>query len=122
MYSVNTKDKDIMEAQQCVRQKVLSHEYVLQMHGFYMDKEEKTMRFDIVVSFNAPDTKQLLMMFKMLFQTIRCKLQWIQTLQKSKPYDDEDEKLMLELWLDSLSFTMCCKVTRIATTISSFCF
>ena len=87
-----------------------------------MDKEEKTMRFDIVVSFNAPDTKQLLMMFKMLFQTISYKLQWIQTLQKSKPYDDEDEKLMPELWLDSLSFTMCCKVTRIATTISSFCF
>ncbi len=57
VYSVNTKDKDIMEAQQCVRQKVLSHEYVLQMHGFYMDKEEKTMRFDIVVSFNAPDRK-----------------------------------------------------------------
>ena len=57
MYSVNTKDKDIMEAQQCLRQKVLSHEYVLQMHGFYMDKEEKTMRFDIVVSFNAPDRK-----------------------------------------------------------------
>jgi hypothetical protein len=25
------------------------------MHGFYMDKEEKTMRFDIVVSFNAKD-------------------------------------------------------------------
>ena len=57
VYSVNTKDKDIMEAQQCLRQKVLSHEYVLQMHGFYMDKEEKTMRFDIVVSFNAPDRK-----------------------------------------------------------------
>ncbi|MBQ6061902.1 MAG: cation transporter, partial [Clostridia bacterium] len=33
--------------------------YVLQMHGFYMDKEEKTLRFDIVVSFDAKDRRQV---------------------------------------------------------------
>ncbi len=27
------------------------------MHGFYMDKEKKTIRFDIVVSFDADDRK-----------------------------------------------------------------
>ena len=33
--------------------------YVLQMHGFYMDKEEKTLRFDIVVSFDAKDRREV---------------------------------------------------------------
>ena len=31
--------------------------YVLQIHGFYLDKVEKTLRFDIVVSFDAKDRK-----------------------------------------------------------------
>ena len=25
------------------------------MHGFYLDKQEKTIRFDLVISFDAPD-------------------------------------------------------------------
>ena len=40
-----------------VKDLVLSHEYVRQIHGFYMDKEKKTMRFDIVVSFDAEDRR-----------------------------------------------------------------
>ena len=36
---------------------MFSHPHVLQMHGFYMDKEKKTMRFDIVISFDAADRK-----------------------------------------------------------------
>ena len=28
-------------------------EHVLQMHGFYLDKEKKYMRFDIIISFEA---------------------------------------------------------------------
>ena len=57
VYSVNTKDTEIMEAEKSIREIVLAHQHVLQMHGFYMDKEEKSMRFDIVVSFNAGDRR-----------------------------------------------------------------
>ena len=57
VYSVNTKDTEIMEAEKSIREIVLAHQHVLQMHGFYMDKEEKSMRFDIVVSFNASDRR-----------------------------------------------------------------
>ena len=53
VYSVNTQDDDIIKAKKQVQKIVLSHQHILQMHGFYMDKEKKTMRFDIVVSFNA---------------------------------------------------------------------
>ena len=35
----------------------MSVEHVLQMHGFYLVKESKTIRFDIVVSFDAPDRR-----------------------------------------------------------------
>ncbi len=57
VYSVNTKDKDIIDAQKHIREKVFAHPHILQMHGFYMDKANKTMRFDIVISFDAKDRK-----------------------------------------------------------------
>ena len=57
VYSVNTQDEEIIQARQKVREIVFAHEYVTQMHGFYWDKKQKTMRFDIVVSFDAGDRK-----------------------------------------------------------------
>lgn len=57
VYSVNTKDDEIRAAYKKVKDAVLSHKYIRQMHGFYMDKEKKMMRFDIVVSFDAEDRR-----------------------------------------------------------------
>jgi cation diffusion facilitator family transporter len=57
VYSVNTHDEEIIEAQKNVKEIVLSHPHVRQIHGFYMVKEQKTMRFDIVVSFDAKDRR-----------------------------------------------------------------
>ena len=57
VYSVNTKDAEIIEAYKKVKELVLSHEYIRQIHGFYMDKEKKTLRFDIVVSCDAEDRR-----------------------------------------------------------------
>ena len=57
VYSVNTKDEEIIQAKQQVEKIVFSHEYVRQMHGFYLIKEQKTMRFDIVISFDAKDRR-----------------------------------------------------------------
>ena len=48
-----------MEAREKVAGIVMSHEHVLQMHGFYYDKPEKKIRFDVVVSFKAPDRRQV---------------------------------------------------------------
>lgn len=53
VYSINTKDSDVIEAKKKAAAVVFSHKNVLQMHGFYLDKEDKSMRFDIVVSFAA---------------------------------------------------------------------
>ncbi len=59
VYSFNTKDAEAAEARRKVSQIVTAHPHVLQMHGFYLDKEEKTMRFDIIVSFDAADRRQV---------------------------------------------------------------
>ena len=57
VYSVNTKDKDVVETREKLREVVFSHEHVKQLHGFYLNKEKKTLRFDIVISFDAPDRR-----------------------------------------------------------------
>ena len=59
VYSVNTKNPEAAEVRNKVAGIVMSHEHVIQMHGFYYDKAEKVVRFDIVVSFNAPDRHQV---------------------------------------------------------------
>ena len=57
VYSVNTKDENVIEAYRKVRDIVLAHEHVKQIHGFYLTEDQKTMRFDVVVSFDAADRK-----------------------------------------------------------------
>ncbi len=57
VYSVNTKDEKVIQAKKQVEEIVLSHEYVRQMHGFYLIIEQKTMRFDVVISFDAKDRR-----------------------------------------------------------------
>ena len=59
VYSVNTKDEDIIKAKKQVQEIVFSHQHILQMHGFNMDKEERSIRFDIVVSFNAKNRRDV---------------------------------------------------------------
>ena len=55
VYSVNTRDPEVIEAQKKLKEIVFAHKYVTQMHGFYLMKEEKALRFDLVVSFDAED-------------------------------------------------------------------
>ncbi len=57
VYSINTKDDEAKAVEQKVREIVFSYEHVLQMHGFYLTKETNTIRFDVVISFDAPDRR-----------------------------------------------------------------
>lgn len=59
VYSYNTQDPEAADAREKVSEIVTATPYVLQMHGFYLDKAEKTLRFDIVVSFDAKDRRQV---------------------------------------------------------------
>lgn len=53
VYSVNTKDKEVIEKQKQVKEIALGQKYIRQIHGFYLIEKEKKMRFDLVVSFDA---------------------------------------------------------------------
>ena len=57
VYSVNTHDEEIIRTKKQVEEIVFSHEHVRQLHGFYLIKEPKTLRFDIVISFDAKDRR-----------------------------------------------------------------
>ncbi len=55
-YSYNTKDDDISKIRNQIQEIILSHDFAIQMHGFYIDKIKKEMRFDVVLSFDVdPD-------------------------------------------------------------------
>ena len=54
---MNTRDEEIIQTQKTVKEIVFSHEYVTQLHGFYLLKDQNMMRFDIVISFDAKDRR-----------------------------------------------------------------
>ena len=55
VYSFNTQDKEVSRVEKKLRDIVFSHPYVQQIHGFYLTKETKNIRFDLVISFDARD-------------------------------------------------------------------
>lgn len=59
LYSVNTMDESIISMREKVRTIALNTEFVNQLHGFYVDKERKNMRFDIVISLEAEDRRKV---------------------------------------------------------------
>ena len=52
IYSYNTSDNESAKIRNTVQKIVLEHNWALQMHGFYIDTNNKTIRFDVVVSFD----------------------------------------------------------------------
>lgn len=59
VYSYNTSDDEAAQMRNHVQEKVLKHDWAIQMHGFYVDTVEKLIRFDVVLSFDA-DRKEAL--------------------------------------------------------------
>ena len=53
VYSFNTSDDEASQIRNAVQKAVMEHEWALQMHGFYADTDKKTIRFDVVISFDA---------------------------------------------------------------------
>ncbi|SCY50132.1 cation diffusion facilitator family transporter [Lachnospiraceae bacterium XBB2008] len=53
-YSVNTQDEEVIGLQDEIEKRVMSHEYVKGMHGFHFNKKDNSVRFDVVISFDAP--------------------------------------------------------------------
>ena len=59
VYSYNTKDPEVTQMRDKLIRILKENPNVLQVHGFYVEKEKKAMRFDMVVSFNEKDRGKL---------------------------------------------------------------
>ncbi len=57
IYSVNTKNDEARLVKEKIQRIVMSHEHVLQMHGFYFDKNAKLISLDVVIDFASKDRK-----------------------------------------------------------------
>ena len=53
VYSHNTSNDEAAQMRNAVQKAVMTHDWALQMHGFYADTENKTLRFDVVLSFDV---------------------------------------------------------------------
>lgn len=67
VYSHNTSNEEVAVIKNTVKEKVLSFDWALQMHGFYVDMEEKSIRLDVVISFDIEKEKAL----SILIESIR---------------------------------------------------
>lgn len=59
VYAYNTKDDEAAAIRNRVMNLVLSHDWALQLHGFHADTAAKTLRFDVVMSFDITPEKGL---------------------------------------------------------------
>ena len=69
VYSYNTKDDEASRIQNDVQRTVMEHDWALQMHGFHADTAAKTMRLDVVLSFDIAQKEAL----EVLYQEICAK-------------------------------------------------
>ena len=70
VYSVNTKDKKIIKAKEEISKIVFSHKGILEMHGFYVDEEEKTISFDIIIDFKIKNREEV---YKEIYEEVNSK-------------------------------------------------
>ena len=59
VYSRNTSNSEAAQMRNAVLEKVLAYDWALQLHAFYADMENKTIRFDVVVSFDIDKNEAL---------------------------------------------------------------
>ena len=64
VYSYNTSGDETAKMRTTVEDTVMAHDWALELHGFYADTEKKTMRFDVVISFDIERTKVLSVLTK----------------------------------------------------------
>ena len=68
IYALNTKDKDVIEIRNKISSIVHSYESVLQMHGFYLNKNEKIINFDIIIDFSNENREDV---YKEIYNKIK---------------------------------------------------
>ena len=68
IYSRNTTNSRAANVRAKIIKMLRDHDYILQMHGFYFNEEEKRIQFDVIIDFDAPDRIAL---YKHIVQEVR---------------------------------------------------
>lgn len=64
VYAYNTGNEEIAHIRNTIQEIVLSHDWALQMHGFYVDEAKKNLQFDVVLSFDVERKEALAILTK----------------------------------------------------------
>ena len=60
VYAKNTTDQEVLAMEEYARRIAFSYEHVLQIHGFYVDKPEKRVTFDVIVGYEEKDREGII--------------------------------------------------------------
>lgn len=59
VYARNTSNEEAARIRNTVQEIVLAHDWALQLHGFYIDRTEKKLQFDVVLNFEVDRAEAL---------------------------------------------------------------
>lgn len=68
IYSVNHDNEEIGEMRKTISEIIMSHEGALQTHGFYVDMENKTINFDVIIDYGFDKREEL---FEHIYDDVR---------------------------------------------------
>ena len=70
IYSMNTQDEEVKTIREEISKIVHSYKSVLQMHGFYLNKKENSISFDIIIDFSDKNKEQV---YKEIYEKVNNK-------------------------------------------------
>ena len=70
VYSINTKNIEIIKLRKEISDIVFSYDGIIQMHGFYINEKEKNIKFDIIIDYKIEDREEL---YNIICKEIRSK-------------------------------------------------
>ena len=59
VYAYNTKNDELIKIRKKIEEIIFQENFVIEMHGFYIEKAKKFIRFDVVMSFDIDQKKGL---------------------------------------------------------------
>ena len=58
IYASNERDEVAVQIEKDLREIIADYKEIIQLHGFFVDREKKTINFDIIIEFSAEDPKK----------------------------------------------------------------
>jgi len=60
VYPINRRNRDIIDTKNEIKEIISPHEYIIGLHGLYVDEVDKEIWFDVIISLDAKDRLKVL--------------------------------------------------------------